>query len=178
MTTPVKKAAVKHAPHEDAAKDMRRAYEHLGRVEILHASLDPHAAAEITELMKLAQHELAATHVKDAADLLRAAEHLSFGALGSQKKDAPMDAKLVEAITEEFHGKLKKADQHWSAEEHRHKTIDKIYNAVIERANKAFGAGAYRQALELARGAEALAHVHIAEPKKLGAEAEQHQLTA
>lgn len=178
MATPVKKAAVKHAPHEDASKDMRRAYEHLGRVEILHASLDHHAAAEITELTKLAQHELATTHVKDAADLLRAAEHLSFGALNSPKKDAHMEAKLVEAITEEFHGKLKKADQHWSGEEHRHKAIDDIYNAVIERANKAFGAGAYRQALELARGAEALAHVHIAASKQLEVEVEQHQLTA
>ncbi|MGI4852651.1 MAG: hypothetical protein ACRYF4_01240 [Janthinobacterium lividum] len=177
---PVKKAAKsaasKHTPQEDAAKDTRRAYEHLGRVEVLHASLD-HAATEITQLTELAQQRLNAGHGRDAADLLRAAEHLSFGALSSPKKDAGIERELLDAITKEFDHKLDKAEEHWSKDEEHHAMVELVYEAVTGRARKAFDAGAYRKALELARGAEALAHVPSRGVKQLSAAATQHQLT-
>lgn len=177
---PVKKAAksagTKHTPQEDAAKDTRRAYEHLGRVEVLHASLE-HSATEITQLTELAQYELNAGHQKDAADLLRAAEHLSFGALSSPKKEAHIEVDLLTAITKEFEHKLDRAEEHWSDEDTHHATVEHVYEAVTERARKAFDDGAYRKALELARAAEALSHVHIGSAKQSGVATTQHQLT-
>ena len=171
-----KKIAAKHAHHDDAGKDMRRAYEHLGRVEILHSLLEKAVKKDVADLTMLAEQELALGHMKDAADLLRAAEHLSFGALNSSEAEKNVDAKLVDAITREFGHKLDKAEEHWSDEHDHHAKLEAIYSTTAQCAQKAFDSGAYRQALELARGAEALAHVKVHEAKQLGAE--QHKLNA
>ena len=173
-----KKAAAKHAHHDDAGKDLLRAYEHLGRVRVLHSLLEKAATKDISDLTKLAEQELASGHMKDAADLLRAAEHLSFGALNSSKAEKNVDANLVVAITKEFGHKLDRAEEHWSDGDNHHDTVGEIYSKTTERAQKAFDSTAYRQALELARGAEALAHVKVHETKQLGAGAEQHKLNA
>ena len=126
----------------------------------------------------LAEQELASGHMKDGADLLRAAEHLSFGALNSSKAEKNVDAKLVDAITKEFGHKLDKAEEHWSDANEHHAKLEAIYSTTTQRAQQAFDSGAYRQALELARGAEALAHVKIHDAKQLGAGAELHKLNA
>lgn len=173
-----KKVAAKHAHHDDAGKDMRRAYEHLGRVGVLHSLLEKGFTKDIADLTMLAEQELASGHMKDAADLLRAAEHLSFGALNSSKAEKNVDPKLVDAITKEFGHKLDTAEEHWSDQGEHHEQVGGIYSQTAQRAQKAFDGGAYRRALELARGAEALAHVKIHGTKQLGSGPEQHKLNS
>lgn len=173
-----KKVAAKHAHHDDAGKDMRRAYEHLGRVGVLHSLLEKGSTKDIADLTVLAEQELASGNMKDAADLLRAAEHLSFGALNSSKAEKNVDPKLVDAITKEFGHKRDKAEEHWSDEDEHHGKVEEIYSKISARAQKAFDGGAYRQALEFARGAEALAHVKIHGAKQLGSRPEQHKLNS
>ena len=158
MSAP-KKAAAKHAPHQDPAlKDRRRAHEHLGRVEALHTIVEKPAAKDITFLTELAHQKIKAGHMKDAADLLRAAEHLSFGSI-HPPKDEGLDQELVAELTREFEGKLSKADEHWSEQGEHLEGLEDIYQHATERAQKDFEAGAYRKAIELARAAEALGHV-------------------
>lgn len=173
-----KKAATKHSSHDDRAKDLRRAYEHLGRVEILHASLRKDDAKIVTALTKLAQQELAAEHMKDAADLLRASEHLSFGYLQNTEAESILDPALLQAIKKEFHHKLEKADEHWSQGEEHHPAVSEFYGSTSALAQKAFEAEAWRRALEFARGADALAHVKVHAPKKLPGGADKLKLKA
>lgn len=163
MSTPkaAKKAAAKHAPHENPAlKDRRRAHEHLGRVEALNKSVEKPAAKDITTLTELAHQEIEAGHMKDAADLLRAAEHLSFGSIHPPKNEG-LDPELVAELTREFEGKLAKADEHWSGQEEHLEGLEAVFEHAKERARKDFEAGAYRKGLELARAAEALGHVKV-----------------
>ena len=161
-----KKAAAKHAPHEDpATKDRRRAHEHLGRVEALHKLVEKPAAKEIGVLTELAKEQIEAGHPKEAADLLRAAEHLSFGSLHAPKAEE-VDPKLEEDLTKEFDSKLEKADEHWSEEEEHLEGLEEVFTHAKDLAQKAFEAGSYRQALELARAAEALSHVKFHEEEE------------
>lgn len=154
-----KKAAKKHIPHKDpATKDRRRAHEHLGRVEILQKLVEKPAAEEIAVLTELAHQEIEAGHIKEAADLLRAAEHLSFGSIHAPKAEKA-DPELEKEITSEFEHKLEKADEHWSEKEEHLEGLEEIYLRARDRAQETFDAGSYRQALELARAAEALGHV-------------------
>ena len=162
-----KKAPKKAAKHPDKehkghhkAKDLRRVYEHLGRVEILHAGLPTAAAGEVTTLVALAQQQLRSSgESKDAADLLRAAEHLSFAALaGDRSRGVAVSAELKTAIAEHFEELSQRADEHWDNKEKRPETLSAIYLSCRKSAAKAFKLGAYHQALEYIRAAEALAH--------------------
>lgn len=160
MSAP-KKAPAKSAPKHDESKDLRRAREHKSRVEALHSSVGKHTA-DIDILTKLGEQELSGDHYKDAADLFRAAEHLSFGFLVSSKPAAHPDEKLAEASKAEFNSKLDKAEEHWEENE----ALAGIYNKVLADAKQAFDEGAHFKALELVRAAEALAHVHMHDSKK------------
>jgi Na+/phosphate symporter len=151
-----KKAPAKSAPKHDEGKDLRRAHEHRGRVEVLRPSLVKNVA-DIDTLVKLAEQELAGSHPKDAADLLRAAEHLSFGYLASSKTDGDIHPKLSDSTEEEFQHKLEKAEEHWEESD----ALSGIYRKALDGAQKAFDDGALRRAMELARAAEAIAHVHL-----------------
>jgi hypothetical protein len=165
---PPKKAAKKaahdhHKKHDhekkhDPAKDLRRAYEHLGRVEILrHAMGD--SSQEVGGLVELAQDEVANGTSKNAADLLRAAEHLGFAAiLDRLGPKAAATGALMAAVDEEFCRLAAKAEEHWESEG-AHPAIAQIYRDALTRAAQARSQGAHRQALELVRAAEALAHV-------------------
>ena len=109
-----KKAPKKGPKHHDHhhGKDLRRAYEHLGRVEILRGSLK--AADEIHLLATEAQVRLKAGQTKDGADLLRAAEHLAFAQLAKTGRAAEqISAQLKEAVTEQFEHLTERADDHW-----------------------------------------------------------------
>ena len=165
-----KKAAAKHAdPKHHETKDLRRAYEHLGRVEILQRASGQNDK-DVTTLAALAQKELKAGHAKDAADLLRAAEHLSFAALGATASKATgLSPKLEEGIKNEFEHLCDKAEEHWEHEDEadRHREVVSLYRSSLDAAKKAHQHGSYRQALELARGAEALAHVKKHVPDEL-----------
>lgn len=156
-----KKTAAKRAPHENPAlKDRRRAHEHLGRVEALRPIVEKPAAKDIKTLTELAHQEIEAGHMKDAADLLRAAEHLSFGSI-HPPKDEGLDPELVAELTKEFKGKLEKADEHWSKDDEHLEGLEEVFEHAKDRAQKDFQAGAYRKGLELARATEALGHVKM-----------------
>ena len=169
---PPKKAAKKAAnkaakkvaghPHEKhhQAKDLRRAYEHLGRVAVLRESSKSSATDAVAELTALAQRAIKDGHTKDAADLLRGAEHLSFAVLaGEVSAIVRVSAELKESITEHFDELMRRADEHWREEEEHSSILTSIYQSARSSATKTFKTRAYHQALEFARAAEALAHV-------------------
>ncbi len=157
-----KNAPVSHAdPKHHEGKDLRRAYEHLGRVEILQRS-SGQTNTDVSTLAALAQQELRVGHAKGAADLLRAAEHLSFAALRTNATEASeLSPMLKEAIQKEFDHLLEKAEEHWKQgdKKDRHADVATLYRSSLEAAEQARKQGLCRQALELARSAEALAHV-------------------
>ena len=156
-----KKAAKKHAHHRPA-HDLRRAYEHLGRIDVLEGALAGSPFSDVTMLVNSAQQQLAAGHHKDAADLLRAAEHISFAALapkdGGDFGRVPPDLKT--AIADELNHLSRRAEELWdNVETPRRGTLATLYARTLEQAHRAFVRGAYQPALELARAAEAIAHV-------------------
>ncbi|MDP9052342.1 MAG: hypothetical protein M3O31_16715 [Acidobacteriota bacterium] len=172
---PVKKAAKKAAkkmarksPHNLPSQDLRRAYEHLGRVDILEGALAGVHFVQVSALATLAQQELASGHARDAAEMLRAAEHICFAALAPE--DRPIAVPLVSAdlkaaVSEELDRLRRRAEASWtdpdSDENQAHETIAAIYSAALEHAALAFSRGAYRPALELARAAEALSQIDM-----------------
>jgi peptidoglycan/xylan/chitin deacetylase (PgdA/CDA1 family) len=156
-----KKAAKKAAKHP--SQDIRRAYEHLGRVDILEGALAGTHFVHVSALANLAQQSLAAGYARDAADLLRAAEHICFAALAPEDRAGPVavvSASLRAAIATELHHLLQHAEDHWSQSESTpSETLTAIYTAAHEMAQAAFKKNAFRPALELARAAEALSHI-------------------
>lgn len=155
-----KKSAKDHGKKHHEGKDLRRAYEHLGRLSGLEKLLAAGVTGQIRVLTELAQASLLAGEAKSAADLLRAGEHLGFGSLASQAKETRVSEELESALNAEYEHLVDKAGEHWEKhEDERPDAIDAVYESMTEAASAAFVKGAYRRALEFARGAEALAHV-------------------
>lgn len=169
----VAKKAAKKAPrhHHDKhhqTKDLRRTYEHMGRLAVLRRILESSSTKTIAELTTLAERAIKDEHNKDAADLLRAAEHLSFAILAGEASGiVRVSVELKESITEQFDELLQRADEHWEEAEEHSNIVLEIYQSSRSRAVKAFNAHAYHQALEFARAAEAFAHVKQHGPLKL-----------
>ncbi len=158
-----KHAAKKGAKHKDekhsAAKDTRKAYEHLGRLAALRPMLAATVIPQLGVLTELAQQALAGGDAKQAKDLLRAGEHLAFGSLGANTKEARVSEELLEVIHGDYEDLTDRAEEHWERHEAgRPEPLTPIYDAMREAADRAFDKGAYRRALEFAPGAEALAH--------------------
>jgi hypothetical protein len=161
-----KNATIK-PPRKAAQHHLRRAYESLGRIDILEASLAGSSYTNVSTLLEFAQQKLAADQPEDAAELLRAAEHLCFAALAPQTVgSAPQfPAELIAAVTAEFDNITHCAEVNWSesdpdSDPHTallHGPVAAIYTTTLEDAHQAFAGGAYRPALQLARAAEALA---------------------
>ncbi len=158
-----KKAAKKspghHGKHHEG-KDIRKAYEHLGRLSALEPSLPAAVVAQLKRLTELAQVTLHAGEQKSAADLLRAGEHLAFGTLASTARGSGLGEELEAAIHAEYEHLVDKADEHWTQhEQERPAGIEEMYESMAIAGQAAYHKGAYRRALEFVRGAEALAHV-------------------
>jgi hypothetical protein len=175
---PAKKAAKKAAKkvakkfvHHHPSHDLRRAYEHLGRVDILEGALAGSSYLDVNALANLAQQQLASGHAKNAADLLRAAEHISFAALAPTESAQPssrVSPELKDAISAELDRLTRRAEDRWSEyPEATRKVIADLYSRTLEHARQAFSQGSYRPALELARAAEALTHVNHGLPATL-----------
>ncbi|NYF92242.1 hypothetical protein RBB79_00185 [Tunturiibacter empetritectus] len=163
-----KKPAGRHHDKHHQANDLRRAYEHMGRLEILRKSHKSLTADAVGELTKLAQKEIEGGHHKDAADLLRASEHLSFAALaGDSHGSTRISAELEQSITEHFDELTRRADEHWEGHTGQSSILDALYQSSRRSAVRAFKDRDYHQALEFARAAEALAHVKQGGPLKL-----------
>ena len=159
---PPSKHAAKHAPMHDAAKDLRRAYEHLGRLEAIAQQVHGSSSERIMCLVDLAKTYLTADMPKHAADLLRAAEHLSFSALPSfMEPETTIAPELANTLTEEFEKLVLRASDHLADHDGEHSAfIVTTFKAASNEAASAFATRRFRQALELSRAAEALAHVH------------------
>ena len=159
---PAAKKAAKNDPGNDpnkARKDTRRAYEHLGRVQTLLQLLDGEDAARVQQLLPLAQGALQAGQPKESADLLRCAEHLSFGSLRlSEGPDETVSADLKAAVEDEIDHQQQKSQEHGEAEKSP-EAIQSLYRYLSQNSEKALKGKRYRAALEFARGAEALSHL-------------------
>jgi len=154
-----KKAAGLHDKHHQA-NDLRRAYEHMGRVAVLRQTSQSSTTDDIDELTTLAQQAIKSGHNKEAADLLRASEHFSFAALaGVTSGVIRISAELKQSIAEHFDELKRRGDEHWVEGEENSNTLARIYQIARNSATEAFKARAYHEALEYARAAEALAHV-------------------
>ncbi|WP_213806607.1 hypothetical protein [Granulicella sp. dw_53] len=165
----VKKAAGHHHGKHHEAKDLRRAYEHIGRVEVLHASLDFPALEGVDALTKLAEDELENGFNKSAAELLRASEHLSFAVLSDDRSSGgDVSTALEGAIKEQFDELLQRAKDHWEDFEKRSSVLAVLYKSSRKNAEHTLRNGAYRRALEFARAAEALSHARQDDQRKLG----------
>ena len=169
-----KKAAGQHDPHK-AVKDARRTFEHLGRVQAL-SSLTSSEGEALNLLMTTADAAYQAQHYKESADLLRAAEHLSFAAVHAGAVEM-VAAELKKGLKEEFEHLVERCVEHSS-----YGDIPEALVTLIDRmtrdAEAAMRRGSYRSALEFARGAEALSHVHHLDTNLLPAPAARKHLKA
>ena len=167
-----KKAAKKSSHQGDSrkeSKDLRRSYEHLGRVQVLNRSLDADAASPVHLLVNHAEVALQVGDARQAADLLRAAEHLGFGALASAAEpESSLSPDLLAAVQDEYEHLREKAADHGEAQE-APKPVRAIYRHMVKGAAAAFKTKRFRAALELARGAEALTHIESDELSQLPA---------
>ena len=78
-------------------------------------------------------------------------------------KDAGVGEALLESIERHYNHLIERAADRWDEnDEEPSGEIAEIYDETFTAAESAFKKGAYRRALELARGAEALTHVRIA----------------
>jgi ATP-dependent protease HslVU (ClpYQ) peptidase subunit len=152
---------------EKRGKELRRAYEHLGRLSVLEKNVAGRSAVQIKRLTELAQRSLLAQDAKSAADLLRAGEHLAFGSLAATTRATRLSEALEQALRTEYEHLVEKAAEHWKRhEQERPVEIAEVYEAMLAAAEVAQVKGAYRRALEFARGAEALAHVRGIEAER------------
>ena len=163
---PANKAEEKAANAADnvvhPANDLRLAYEHLGRVEILEGALTGAPFVDVATLATLAQQQLGSGRTQNAADLLRAAEHLCFAMLApAHVTDCLMNPELKQAVAVEFEGLMRGAEEHWTDAEEpaSRRVIEDLFARSLDQARNAFTHGAFRPALEFARAAEALSVV-------------------
>lgn len=165
-----KKAAKKVSAKGPAkiGKDTRRAYEHLGRVQVLVERLGPAESDSVQVLVKHAEVALRDGDSKSGADLLRAAEHLGFGTLAMQQPaDETSSEMLLTAVREEFDHLREKAQEAGEAAE-ASRAVAAIYKRMVKGAAAAMRSRQFRAALEMARGAEALTHIATGTPKLPG----------
>jgi hypothetical protein len=170
-----KKAAKKHAPHHEdhhERKDLLRSFEHMGRIDILDRFADrikaPGSNSVTHALANLAQSELHSGRRKQAADLLRGAEHWTFATLAAEcSETTQVGAELNSAITEQFEDLLSRATDHWEDGLEPSAMLAAIYDSARKAAVKAFHNAHYFQALEFSRAAEAISHGKSHGPLKL-----------
>lgn len=159
---PAKKAAKKAAtdPIGHDGKDLRRAFEHSSRVDILQRLLPPAATGPIATLISLACNQLEPGRNEAAAHLLRASEHLSFASLApAGADDSPLAPELERAIHKQFQDLTRRADEQWQDRPEHTELVAAIYESSRISALRAFENAAWYRALEFARAAEALAQV-------------------
>jgi hypothetical protein len=162
------KKAAKKAKKHGGGGELRRAYEHLNRVGILHEQLEAAAKRQVDALSKRAQQSLYNSSYETAADLLRAAEHLGFGSLASTAREKPLNQELPDAALAHYNRLTERAGRHWEDhEESADAELTSLFHAVLEEAEAACEAGAIYRSLEYARAAEAIAGLKPAEKQPL-----------
>jgi hypothetical protein len=173
-----KKAAAKKSAAKKSAnpgKDTLRAYEHLGRVQAL-ASIAGVDGETAKTLAGYAEQALRAGEAKDAAELLRAAEHHLFGTLAkAQAGDESLSPSLLQTVRDEVEHQTHKAAEHGACAD-APRPILTIYKSMQKEATTALKSNRYRAALELSRGAEALTHAHFDMLLPAGSASQQQRL--
>jgi hypothetical protein len=154
------------------APDVLRSYERFGRIEILEGGLAGSPFVDVNALANLAQQQFDSGHATNAANLLRAAEHISFAALsprGSADLSSCIPAELKAVVAAELNRLTQDAEHRWaeSKDAADRRVIENIYTSTLEQTRHAFARGAYRPALHLARAAEALSMINEGLPAKL-----------
>jgi hypothetical protein len=152
--------------------DPLRTYEQFGRIAILEGGLAGLPFVDVNVLANLAQQQLDSGYTENAANLLRAAEHLSFAALAPTHFTPHIPAELKAAAAGELDRLTALAQQRWSESEDavNREIIESIFESAILEARVAFDRCAYRRSLQLARAAEALSHVTDGLPTTLPSE--------
>jgi hypothetical protein len=143
--------------------DLRRAYEFLGRIDILESSLSGASFCDVSTLVGLALNELAAGRDREACDLLRSAEHISFAAQapnGYASSAMHMFDELRQAIDAEFSGLIRRAEVlREERSSPRHGQLPDLCARTLKDAREAYAEQAFGRALELARAAALLANL-------------------
>ncbi len=147
-----------HKDGHKEAKDLRRAFEHLGRVDSLAVVLSGGASQVIHALTSLAEVNLKAREFKEAAELVRAAEHFAFAALATDHPEE-LSPELKKVVKDHLQELREKAEDHWDGGKGRPNGLMSMYKAAGDGSERAAKRGTYHRALEFARAAEALAHV-------------------
>lgn len=156
------KATKTSAAHHPNSHDLRRAFEHFGRIEMMRASgLSAMSLGAVDIMVLFARHEWEAGFAHNAADLLRAAEHICFGArLFDSTLFESIPPILHDSVIAHFRELMHRADHHWHDASHPFEFVA-VYKFAQEMANQAIERNAYQAALEYARAAEALAHLRL-----------------
>jgi hypothetical protein len=145
-----------------SSSDLRRAYEHLARIDILEGALSGLAFCDVSTLVALALSELAARRDSEAADLLSAAEHISFAAQaprGYAVSAMHVFRELRRAIEAEFVTLVRRAEVFRAERAARHGILAELCIRNLQQAQDAFAERHFGRALELARAAELLAQI-------------------
>ncbi|HEY5056375.1 MAG TPA: hypothetical protein VII58_09455 [Acidobacteriaceae bacterium] len=144
--------------------DLRRAYEHLARIDILEGALYGPAFCDVSTLAAQALTELNAGRYREAADLLCAAEHISFAvqAPHGYASGIRMSDELRNALRVEFDALVQRADLfRLDPNSPRHGVVPEVCARTLQMANEAYTGELFSRALELARAAELLAEVAV-----------------
>ena len=158
----VAKKAAKRAPGKHdlnkRSQDLRRCYEHFGRVTALLPLCEDRSDLLI-KMVILGKRVLQSGSPKEAADVFRASEHLAFGTLAARApEDTSLSSSLIGILEEEYRHLLDRADEHAASGELSQPVVT-LFRTLRADAARAYRSRKYRAASEFARGAEALAHV-------------------
>lgn len=147
------------------SEDLRRAWEHLARIDILEGALAGPEFCDVSTLAVLAMGELNAGNDRTAADLLHAAEHICFAAQSSHGYAASsmrIFAELHRAIEAEFDTLIRRAEVFREQRSSpRHGEVVGVCARTLQLAREAHAEQSFSRALELARAGELLAEVAV-----------------
>jgi hypothetical protein len=156
-------AASKPVAFHGQSEDLRRAYELLARIDILEGALSGPSFCDVSTLVALALNQLAAGRDREACDLLRSAEHISFAAqapAGYASSAMRMFEELRQAIDAEFSGLIRRAELlREERSSPRHGQLPDLCARALQDAREAYADQAFGRALELARAAALLANL-------------------
>ncbi len=143
--------------------ELRRAFEHLARIDVLEGALAGQAFCDVSTLVALALNELHAGNDHAAAELLTAAEHLCFAAQSPQGYSSStmrVFAELRHALDAEFDTLVRRADVlRAQSTSPRHGTLSDLCTRTLKLAREAHREQSFGRAIELARAGELLADI-------------------
>jgi hypothetical protein len=151
-------------PSPDLHPDLRRAYQSLARIDILEGALYGPAFCDVSTLVALALTELNAGHHREAADLLCAAEHISFAAQVPHGYASAIGVsnELRRALCAEFEALVESADRfRRQPSSPRHGVLPELCTRTLQLAQEAYAEELFSRALELARATEILAEIAV-----------------